>query len=70
MMKLTIDGVVGVSVQGNEQTTDAAGNAVFTVNLSQDLTTEQRKTLVASGITYTAILTDDDGVATQNYKAL
>lgn len=68
-VKLAISNVTGVSIQGSQQTTDASGNAVFTVNLSQDLTEKQRQDLVKSGIPYTVTLTDEDGVATNKYKA-
>lgn len=68
-VKLTINNVTGVSIQGSQQTTDASGNAVFTVNLSQDLTETQRQALVKSGIAYTVTLTDEDGIATNQYKA-
>ncbi|KAF0568451.1 hypothetical protein FQV37_859 [Psychrobacter nivimaris] len=68
-VKLTITNVAGVSIQGNQQTTDVSGNAVFTINVSQDLTTAQREALVKSGIPYTITLTDEDGVATEQYKA-
>ena len=61
-VKLTISNITGVSIQGSEQTTDASGNAIFTVNLSQDLTQTQRQALVNSGIPYTVTLTDEDGV--------
>src|SRR5690606_13751023 len=64
VVKLILDEVAGVSIQGNSQTTNAAGNATFTVNIDPSLTEAQRKALVASGIGYTAILTDDDGIAT------
>ncbi|GAF54969.1 putative calcium-binding outer membrane-like protein [Psychrobacter sp. JCM 18901] len=60
-VKLEISDVAGVSIQGNEQTTNEAGNAVFTVNLSQDLTPVQRTALITSGIKYNVTLTDDDG---------
>ncbi|MDE4455372.1 hypothetical protein [Psychrobacter sp. DAB_AL62B] len=69
VVKLTIEDVFGVSIQGNEQTTDAAGNATFTVNIDPSLTKAQREALAASGIAYTAILTDDDGIATENATA-
>ncbi|MGE6794952.1 hypothetical protein [Psychrobacter okhotskensis] len=68
-VKLAISNVTGVSIQGSQQTTDASGNVTFTVNLSQDLTETQRQALVKSGIPYTVTLTDDDGVATNKYKA-
>lgn len=62
VVKLYLSNVLGVSIQGgNQQTTDENGNALFTINVSQDLTPAQRDALVKSGITYTAILTDDDG---------
>src|SRR5690606_11101670 len=57
VVKLTIDNISGVSIQGNEQITDAAGTATFTVNIDPSLTRTQREALVASGIAYTAILT-------------
>jgi len=60
-VQLVIKDVAGVSIQGNEQTTNEAGNAVFTVNLSQDLSKDERAALVVSDIPYTAILIDDDG---------
>ncbi|MGP9637869.1 hypothetical protein, partial [Psychrobacter sp. AOP3-A1-26] len=60
-IKLVIKGLPGVSIQGNEQTTNEAGNAKFTVNLSQDLSKEERTALVDSDIPYTAILIDGDG---------
>lgn len=68
-VKLAISNVTGVSIQGSQQTTDASGNVTFTVNLSQDLTETQRQALVKSGIPYTVTLTDEDGVATNKYKA-
>lgn len=68
-VKLTISNVAGVTIQGNQQTTDASGSAVFIVNLSQDLTQSQREALVKSGIPYTVTLTDDDGITTNKYKA-
>ena len=69
VVKLTIDNLSGVSIQGNEQTTDAAGIATFTVNIDPSLTLAQREALTASGIAYTAILTDDDGIATEKGTA-
>src|SRR5699024_1953186 len=69
VVKLTIDNISGVSIQGNEQITDAAGTATFTVNIDPSLTRTQREALVASGIAYTAILTDEDGIATENATA-
>lgn len=62
VVKLDLSNVLGVSIQGgNQQTTDQNGNALFTINVNQDLTPSQRDALVKSGIKYTAILTDDDG---------
>ncbi len=66
--KLTIN-TTGISVQDNEQTTDNDGNATFTVNIDPGLTKEQRDTIAKSGISYTAVLTDDDGVTTQSFKS-
>ena len=68
-VKLTIDNLPGISIVGNEQTTNASGVATFTVNIDPSLTRTQREALVTSGIPYTAILTDDDGIATQKHTA-
>src|SRR5690606_24325718 len=68
-VKLTIDNVTGISVQGNTQTTDAAGNATFIINVDPTLSRAERQALAATGIAYTAILTDDDGIATQKSTA-
>ena len=69
VVKLTLGNVTGLSVQDKEQTTDSAGNAVFTVNIDPSLDLEARKKIAQSGIAYTAILTDDDGITEQNFKA-
>ena len=60
-VKLVIDKGIGVTVIGNEKSTNASGIAEFTIRINQNLTANQVNTLVNSGITYTAVLTDDDG---------
>jgi hypothetical protein len=69
VIKLTIDNVEGMSVQDNEQATDSAGNASFTVNIDPSLTKAQRDAIAKSGISYTAVLTDADGVSTQRFES-
>ncbi|MCG3879109.1 hypothetical protein [Psychrobacter sp. Ps6] len=51
----------GITIQGNEQTTNSNGVAEFTVRISQNLTQAQRDELIKTGIAYTAVLTDEDG---------
>ena len=51
----------GITIQGNEQTTNSSGVAEFTVRISQNLTQVQRDQLIKTGIAYTAVLTDEDG---------
>ena len=51
----------GITIQGNEQTTNSNGVAEFTVSISQNLTQAQRDQLIKTGIAYTAVLTDEDG---------
>jgi hypothetical protein len=51
----------GITIQGNEQTTNSNGVAEFTVRISQNLTQAQRDKLIKTGIAYTAVLTDEDG---------
>ena len=51
----------GITIQGNEQTTNSSGVAEFTVRISQNLTQAQRDQLIKAGIAYTAVLTDEDG---------
>ncbi|MGP5550736.1 hypothetical protein ACTXNE_08610 [Psychrobacter namhaensis] len=51
----------GITIQGNEQTTNGSGVAEFTIGVSQSLSQPQRDQLIKSGIAYTAILTDEDG---------
>jgi len=51
----------GITIQGNEQTTNSNGVAEFTVRISQNLTQAQRDQLIKTGIAYTAVLTDEDG---------
>lgn len=66
-VKLTIDKVKGVSIQDNQQTTNAAGIATFKVNI-EELSDKERDALVKSGIPYSVTLTDDDGITTETYK--
>ena len=51
----------GITIRGNEQVTNSNGVAEFSVGISQSLTPAQRDALIASGISYTAVLTDEDG---------
>ena len=51
----------GVTIRGNQQTTNDSGVAEFNIGISQSLTQTQRDQLIKSGISYTAILTDEDG---------
>ncbi len=51
----------GITIQGNEQTTNSNGVVEFTVRISQNLTQAQRDQLIKTGIAYTAVLTDEDG---------
>jgi len=51
----------GVTIQGNQQTTNASGIAEFNIGISQSLTQAQRDQLIKTGIGYTAIVTDQDG---------
>ncbi|MGA6101919.1 hypothetical protein ACPESL_07010 [Psychrobacter pocilloporae] len=51
----------GITIQGNEQTTNSNGVAEFTVRISQNLMQAQRDQLIKTGIAYTAVLTDEDG---------
>ena len=51
----------GITIRGNEQATNNNGVAEFSIGISQNLTKQQRDVLIASGISYTAILTDEDG---------
>ncbi|MBO1530841.1 Ig-like domain-containing protein [Psychrobacter sp. F1192] len=60
-VKLVIDNGVGVTVVGNEKPTNASGIAEFTIRINQNLTPEQVDALATSGITYTTVLTDNDG---------
>ncbi|MEN2750223.1 hypothetical protein AAIR29_01115 [Psychrobacter sp. FBL11] len=60
-VKLIINKGAGVTIVGNQQVTNDAGVATFTVNIDQSLTAAQREQLIKSGISYTAVLTDGDG---------
>ena len=60
-VKLVIDSIPGVTIVGNNQTTNSAGIASFTINISQNMTVAQRDKLINSGVNYTAVLTDEDG---------
>lgn len=51
----------GVTIQGNQRTTDGSGIAEFNIGISQSLTQAQRDQLIKTGIGYTAIVTDQDG---------
>ncbi|WP_299329042.1 Ig-like domain-containing protein [uncultured Psychrobacter sp.] len=62
-VKLVLDDKTstGITIIGNELTTNSNGVAEFTIAINQNLTPDQREKLVASGIRYTAVLTDNDG---------
>ncbi|WP_288999907.1 Ig-like domain-containing protein [uncultured Psychrobacter sp.] len=62
-VKLVLDDKTstGITIIGNELTTNSNGVAEFTIAINQNLTPDQREELVASGIRYTAVLTDNDG---------
>ncbi|MGB2139751.1 MAG: hypothetical protein ACPHVZ_05250, partial [Psychrobacter sp.] len=64
-VKLTINNVSGVSIEGSEKVTNSAGKATFKVNI-QNLTDTQRDNLVKNGIPYTVTLTDDDGITSES----
>ena len=58
---LNEDSSTGVTIQGNQQTTNGSGIAEFNIGISQSLTQAQRDQLIKTGIGYTAIVTDQDG---------
>lgn len=62
-VKLVINdnSTTGITIRGNKQITNSNGIAEFSVGISQSLTQKQRDALIASGISYTAVLTDEDG---------
>ncbi|WP_351118994.1 Ig-like domain-containing protein [Psychrobacter sp. SMN/5/1215-MNA-CIBAN-0208] len=61
VVKLILDKAQGVTIVGNEQMTNNAGMASFTIQINPNLTLLQRDALIQSGINYTAVLTDNDG---------
>ncbi|AMN50323.1 Ig-like domain-containing protein [Psychrobacter sp. P2G3] len=61
VVKLILDNAQGVTIVGNEQMTNNAGMASFTIQINPNLTLLQRDALIQSGINYTAVLTDNDG---------
>ena len=61
-VRLVLNDVTGIRVIGNQQTTNDFGVAEFTLQIDQNLTQAQRDALIGSGISYTAVLTDTDGV--------
>ncbi len=73
MVKLVLNegSNTGITIQGNEKTTNSSGIAEFTIEVSQSLSQIQRDQLIKSGIGYTAIVTDQDGTQSkiiQNIK--
>ncbi len=62
-VKLVLDEATntGITVIGNELITNSGGIAEFNVGISKALTPTQRENLIKSGISYTAIITDEDG---------
>ena len=69
-VKLIINKGAGVTIVGNQQDTNDAGVATFTVNIDQSLTAAQREQLIKSGISYTAVLTDEDGTQAKITQAI
>ncbi len=69
-VKLIINKGAGVTVVGNQQSTNDAGVATFTVKIDQSLTAAQRDQLIKSGISYTAVLTDEDGTQAKITQAI
>lgn len=70
-VKLILNSGSGVTIRGNEQTTNASGIAEFTVDINPNINQVQRDALIASGVSFTAVLTDSDGTqskTTQNIK--
>ncbi len=57
------------SIDNNTATTNSKGIAVFTVNIDQALTPNQREELDKSIIKYTATLSDTDGDVTGSFEA-
>jgi len=61
VVKLILDNAQGVTIVGNEQSTNNAGIVSFTIQINPNLTPVQRDALIQWGISYTAVLTDNDG---------
>lgn len=51
----------GITILGNELITNSNGIAEFSIGISKSLTPTQRESLIESGISYIAIITDEDG---------
>ncbi|WP_198335381.1 Ig-like domain-containing protein [Psychrobacter celer] len=68
-VELSIEGIKGVSIAGNQQTTDGSGNATFIVNIDPSLSLAERRTIAASNIDYKVVLTDNDSRAIESFTA-
>ncbi|WP_188211224.1 hypothetical protein, partial [Psychrobacter ciconiae] len=68
-VKLDLNPIKGVSVQGDTATTDSKGVAVFTVNIDPALSETDRKNIAAANIKYTATLSDTDGDISGSFEA-
>ena len=68
-VELSIEGIKGISIAGNKQSTDASGNASFTVNIDPSLTLDERRAIAASNINYQVVLTDNDSRAIESFTA-
>ncbi|WP_299067828.1 Ig-like domain-containing protein [uncultured Psychrobacter sp.] len=62
-VKLVLDQTTssGITILGNEIITNSSGIAEFDIAISKNLTPTQRENLIKSGISYTAVITDEDG---------
>lgn len=68
-VELSIEGIKGISIAGNQQTTDGSGNATFIVNIDPSLSLAERHTIAASNIDYQVVLTDNDSRAIESFTA-
>lgn len=68
-VELSIAGIKGISISGNQQTTDGSGNATFIVNIDPSLSLAERHTIAASNIDYQVVLTDNDSRAIESFTA-
>lgn len=68
-VELSIEGIKGISIAGNQQTTDGSGNATFIVNIDPSLSLAERHTIAARNIDYQVVLTDNDSRAIESFTA-